>query len=65
MLTAVGTVTPLTSRKPSLYSQQRRDEETPVFVSQFGRARHVGLLGLVVDAELAVLDEAWTFGSGR
>ena len=32
--TATGIVTPLASKNPSLFSQYRRAEETPVFVSQ-------------------------------
>src|SRR3954451_13572627 len=34
-LTATGIDTPLALKKPPLYSQYRRDEETAVFVSQY------------------------------
>src|SRR4051795_6280212 len=34
-LTATGMETPLALKKPPLYSQYRRDAETPVFVSQY------------------------------
>src|SRR3954467_11609453 len=34
-LTATGIETPFVLKKPPLYSQYRRDAETPVFVSQY------------------------------
>src|SRR5215217_8137530 len=34
-LTATGMETPFALKNPPLYSQYRRDEETPVFVSQY------------------------------
>src|SRR5215203_7069713 len=34
-LTATGMETPLALKKPPLYSQYRRDADTPVFVSQY------------------------------
>src|SRR3712207_8178580 len=34
-VTATGILTPLALKKPPLYSQYRRDAETPVFVSQY------------------------------